>query len=244
MEALTYLYIALADKVHREERYASVLHSEKLDVLSCPQELSHYLEPNDLKNSCSKSPNGCNKFERKRLLWKLYFKLETRLSNQLTKYLIVLIGSFGLANPATSAPLLFLNAEDPEVFALQQSLKAQGFYSGPLDASYGELTKQAVMQFQQAYNLADDGVAGTKTQAALQQQLAISQPPTVAQISISTVGSDILLPAALGVGIVTCVSQTFSGKPKKEKTPEDEVGAAVSKYLSKGVKIRSEHKKT
>jgi peptidoglycan hydrolase-like protein with peptidoglycan-binding domain len=53
------------------------------------------------------------------------------------------------------------------VTQLQNTLKAQGFYQGPVTGYYGGLTEEAVRKFQQAQGLSVDGMAGSKTLSAL-----------------------------------------------------------------------------
>jgi hypothetical protein len=55
-----------------------------------------------------------------------------------------------------------------EVGALQARLVELGYWLGTPDATYGQLTRQAVMAFQKAEGLSRDGVAGAATLAALQ----------------------------------------------------------------------------
>ena len=54
-----------------------------------------------------------------------------------------------------------------EVTALQNRLIELGYLSGGADGKFGVSTKAALIDFQKASNLVRDGVAGTKTQAAL-----------------------------------------------------------------------------
>ena len=65
--------------------------------------------------------------------------------------------------------VLQLGDQGPEVSRLQEQLQQQGgFYSGPIDGVYGQTTKQAVSEFQQARGgLTPDGVAGPQTLASL-----------------------------------------------------------------------------
>ena len=53
------------------------------------------------------------------------------------------------------------------VTQLQNTLKAQGFYQGPVTGYYGGLTEEAVRKFQQAKGLSVDGTAGSNTLSAL-----------------------------------------------------------------------------
>jgi peptidoglycan hydrolase-like protein with peptidoglycan-binding domain len=59
-----------------------------------------------------------------------------------------------------------------EVVALQKALKALGFYDGKVDGDFGTGTQAAVIAFQEAHNLDQDGVVGTATAEALNQALA------------------------------------------------------------------------
>ena len=54
------------------------------------------------------------------------------------------------------------------VKSLQQSLKELGLYSGSVDGVYGSGTTRAVKAFQKQQGLTQDGVAGSKTLAALE----------------------------------------------------------------------------
>ncbi len=47
--------------------------------------------------------------------------------------------------------------------ALQLGLSRSGYYSGKLDGIYGEKTKNAVINFQRAFSLTPDGIAGSET---------------------------------------------------------------------------------
>lgn len=52
---------------------------------------------------------------------------------------------------------------------LQQALKDQGFYNGPVDGMFGFATTEAVKAFQKSRGLSQDGVAGRGTQQYLYQ---------------------------------------------------------------------------
>jgi peptidoglycan hydrolase-like protein with peptidoglycan-binding domain len=58
------------------------------------------------------------------------------------------------------------------VVALQKALKALGFYDGTADGDFGSGTQAAVIAFQEAHNLTQDGIVGTDTAQALNQALA------------------------------------------------------------------------
>jgi lipoprotein-anchoring transpeptidase ErfK/SrfK len=55
----------------------------------------------------------------------------------------------------------------PEVTALQERLTELGYWNGSADASFGQLTQQAVVALQKAAGLSRDGVVGAKTKKAL-----------------------------------------------------------------------------
>ena len=54
-----------------------------------------------------------------------------------------------------------------EVVAVQTKLRELGYYKGNIDGIYGSGTKSAVTNFQKANGLSADGIAGSKTLAAL-----------------------------------------------------------------------------
>ena len=54
-----------------------------------------------------------------------------------------------------------------QVVQLQKALTAAGYSPGKADGDYGDATTNAVKSFQTAHGLAADGVAGSKTLAAL-----------------------------------------------------------------------------
>jgi peptidoglycan hydrolase-like protein with peptidoglycan-binding domain len=58
------------------------------------------------------------------------------------------------------------------VKVLQRALAALGFSPGKPDGDYGPATKVEVEKFQVSKGLAEDGVVGQQTLAALQQALA------------------------------------------------------------------------
>jgi hypothetical protein len=77
-------------------------------------------------------------------------------------------------NPSAAAPSQTLKLGDtgPQVKTLQQALTSLGFSPGTPDGDYGPSTKIAVERFQVAKNLAEDGVVGPATLAALQKALS------------------------------------------------------------------------
>jgi peptidoglycan hydrolase-like protein with peptidoglycan-binding domain len=63
------------------------------------------------------------------------------------------------APTATLAP----GASGTQVSVLQRALRSLGFYTGPIDGSYGPKTQQAVSAFQRSAGLTADGVFGPAT---------------------------------------------------------------------------------
>ena len=76
--------------------------------------------------------------------------------------------------PTVAAPSQPLRPGDTgsQVKVLQRALKALGFNPGTPDGDYGPSTQNAVERFQVSKNLAEDGVVGPATLAALQKALA------------------------------------------------------------------------
>jgi len=79
----------------------------------------------------------------------------------------------GSTNPSTAGPQQTLQPGDTgsQVKALQQALATLGFSPGKPDGDYGVATKVAVERFQVAKGLAEDGVVGPATLAAIQKAL-------------------------------------------------------------------------
>ena len=65
--------------------------------------------------------------------------------------------------PSATTPSLGPGDSGSEVVALQQALNRNGLDPGPIDGEYGPLTRAAVEQFQQWYDLPVTGVAGPQT---------------------------------------------------------------------------------
>jgi hypothetical protein len=76
--------------------------------------------------------------------------------------------------PAVQAPSVTLKPGDTgeQVTTLQKALTSLGFSPGTPDGDYGPATQVAVEKFQVAKGLAEDGVVGPATLAALQKALS------------------------------------------------------------------------
>jgi peptidoglycan hydrolase-like protein with peptidoglycan-binding domain len=82
------------------------------------------------------------------------------------------------------------------VWELQAFLRLQGYPVGVIDGKFGNLTHQAVRAFQHDHGLAEDGVAGTATRAAVR---AMTQQAGFASLASAT--GKILRPGASGVEV-------------------------------------------
>lgn len=78
---------------------------------------------------------------------------------------------------ATGTGSLRSGASGDRVKSLQTQLQAAGLYSGAIDGKFGTATENAVRAFQRKLGLKVDGVAGTKTLAALSGE-EIKEEPT------------------------------------------------------------------
>lgn len=86
-------------------------------------------------------------------------------------------GSSAINHDANGEVKAALNVKNPHsicygmqgerVRALQQALRAAGYYNAAIDAKFGDNTRNAVIKFQRDYGLYADGIAGVKTQAKL-----------------------------------------------------------------------------
>ena len=76
--------------------------------------------------------------------------------------------------PSTDAPAQTLKPGDTgtQVKTLQRALATLGFSAGKPDGDYGPATQVAVEKFQLAKGLAEDGIVGPATLAALQKALS------------------------------------------------------------------------
>lgn len=74
----------------------------------------------------------------------------------------------------TTSSVLRMGSEGQEVVSLQNRLIALGYLTGSADGKFGKGTRDALMAFQKANGLVRDGVAGSKTLAALESTSVVS----------------------------------------------------------------------
>ena len=77
--------------------------------------------------------------------------------------LILILCIFSL----TAYSLSKFGSQSEEVIQIQTRLKKWGYYDGEVDGIYGSATKNAVILFQKKNGLTADGIAGSKTLAAM-----------------------------------------------------------------------------
>ena len=78
-----------------------------------------------------------------------------------------------------SSDALQPGASGSKVKSLQQSLKELGLYTGSVDGVYGEGTTKAVKALQKKMGLTQDGIAGAKTLAAVEEALKDAESQTL-----------------------------------------------------------------
>jgi peptidoglycan hydrolase-like protein with peptidoglycan-binding domain len=89
--------------------------------------------------------------------------------------LTVALGVLGMARQASA--VVQQGARGQEVTAIQQRLQQLGYFKGNITGYFGSLTKEAVIQFQQAKGLTPDGIVGRTTEASLLEQPEQSLKP-------------------------------------------------------------------
>ena len=89
--------------------------------------------------------------------------------------LTVALGVLGMARQASA--VVQQGARGQEVTAIQQRLQQLGYFKGNITGYFGSLTKEAVIQFQQAKGLTPDGIVGRTTEASLLEQPEQSPKP-------------------------------------------------------------------
>lgn len=88
-------------------------------------------------------------------------------------------------NSSSNSTALKFGSKGNEVSKLQQALQSRGYYKGAIDGIYGKGTQTAVINFQKDNGLAVDGIAGGRTQSALNSNAAVSRGTTLSRTSNS-----------------------------------------------------------
>lgn len=74
------------------------------------------------------------------------------------------------SNSATKATTTYtIGSKGDMVKKIQNFLKQQKIYTGQVNGTFGQSTRQAVMKFQASHHLKGDGIVGSHTQQALQK---------------------------------------------------------------------------
>ncbi len=113
------------------------------------------------------------------------------------------------ASSTTKAPAV----SDSNVANLQNLLTDRGFYNGPITGVIGSRTREAIVAAQKAYGLTADGIAGSRTIAALE-----SGAPTPIRQPIATTNP---------TPTVTPSTPTIRVETKPQVTPTPTVAATV-----------------
>lgn len=100
---------------------------------------------------------------------KLFEKFtQQKLSISTTVHLLALTIVLSVVGMARQASALIKEGDrGPEISSLQQRLKELGFFKANVTGYFGSMTKDALIQFQQAKGLKPDGVMGASTEASL-----------------------------------------------------------------------------
>lgn len=102
--------------------------------------------------------------------------------------LLTLVGNPALAENLGTRTLA-KGSRGSDVVRLQETMKFLGYYSGPIDGVFGEGTRQAVMRFQEAMGLKDDGVFGPASYERLQYVRAVYDAGAARQRALASRGS-------------------------------------------------------
>ena len=110
--------------------------------------------------------------------------------------LIIVVVMVGFAKSNEVEALSKYGSRGDEVRQIQEKLKRWGYYSGNVDGIYGSQTMEAVKAFQRKNGLTVDGIAGTKTLAAM----GITSSSNSSSSSSNNNSSDVTLLAKLIYG--------------------------------------------
>lgn len=135
------------------------------------------------------------------------------------KTLNALLGSTTIDNDPTpgatvGGTTLRKGATGPSVRELQTLLRQYGYKDTPIDGAYGDETVAAVRSFQKLNNLVVDGIAGSKTLAALKSGSAVAfyVPKTYTKLKHGMTGLEVvkLQQKLASLGYVCAVTGYFN----------------------------------
>ncbi len=101
-----------------------------------------------------------------------------------------------------AAPIAKSPVNDDDVANLQNLLADRGFYKGQVTGVLGPITKEAIVSAQKAYGLTPDGVAGSRTIAALEA----GAPTNRQQITVKTVSPPVTPPVRVAPQVIPQVT--------------------------------------
>lgn len=125
-------------------------------------------------------------------------------------YLALAVAVLTGATAVGAQPVLYWGTQGDWVYALQQRLYNWGYYPGPVDGLFGNVTSHAVVDFQLNNGLVPDGIVGRRTWQNL--ALAIPAAPAAAApaaAGVSDQGNVYLLAHLIGG---EAGNQPFAGK--------------------------------
>jgi|GEM_PF-4315150 peptidoglycan hydrolase-like protein with peptidoglycan-binding domain len=94
-----------------------------------------------------------------------------------------------MISSSTTSSNLQMGSRGTAVTQLQSNLTSLGYNTYGIDGDFGQNTKNAVVAFQKAHGLTQDGIVGTQTQSAIAS--AISSKSTSSTISSSSTSSNL-----------------------------------------------------
>lgn len=100
------------------------------------------------------------------------------MKNKIILGLLLIFFSLSLSTPAQAAlgnVLLKVGSTGADVVELQTKLNDVGFNVGKVDGIFGSITKQGVINFQQAHSLVGDGIVGPLTVKSLNEAYLVKQ---------------------------------------------------------------------
>lgn len=100
------------------------------------------------------------------------------MKNRIIFVLLLLTFSLSLSTPAQASlgnVLLKVGSTGADVVELQTKLNDVGFNVGKVDGILGSITKQGVINFQQAHSLVGDGIVGPLTVKSLNEAYLVKQ---------------------------------------------------------------------